>query len=334
MGLKPKLLLVAGVLIGMCAFKVLFIYLAPFLAGIFIAALVDPAVDYCERKGCPRPAASMVLVLVVFCGLLLVLAAAAAGIWHEMEQLAGFVQDNYEGGLQGIDTINQLIRRLPDHIQVLIPSVITSISQFVIRGFGAILSYAGKLPALLVSWLMAGMTAFFISRDKREIAKFAAAQLPEQWRSVFFGLKRSFLQNMFSYLKTQLVLMWVTMCIAVSGFLLANHPYAWLLGLLAGFFDLFPLVGPSWVFIPVIVYNLIAGMVQRSVFLAVVWLVLLLVRQMWEPQLVGGEIGLHPLSTMVGIYLGAQLMGVWGLFFGPLALILLKTVFIIVNDST
>lgn len=332
MGLNYRLLPVVMMLAGMCAFVALFSYIAPFFFGVVIAVLVDPAVNYCECKGCPRPAAALLLVLVVFSGFLLMLAAAAAGLWHEIGQLAGYVQALYEGNMPSFDWFDLLIERLPVSLQNLLPSVISSVSHFAINFLGEVLNYITKIPAFLVSWLMAGTTAFFVSRDKRAIVRFITAQLPENWRRVVYKSKHTILQNVFAYLKTQLTLMWVSICIAVSGFLLADHPYAWILGILAGLLDLIPWVGPGGVFLPAVVYNLARGLVGRGVFLASVWFVLLLMRQFYEPRMIRDEIGLHPLFAMAGIYLGVRLMGGWGVILGPLALILLKSFYVIVKD--
>lgn len=334
MSINSRILLVVGLLLGLCAVKLLFGYFAPFLLGIMIATLMDPAVDFCEQKGCPRQVASLLVMLIVFGSLLFLIAIAIAGLWYEFDQLVDLAQLYYSGQIQSVDKINQMINRMPDQIQTLIPAVLNSVGQFVISMLGELLSLIKKVPAFLLSWMIAGMTAFFISRDKKAIVRFIVDQLPSSWHKKFFGLKHTLLQSVFAYIKAQLVLMWVSMCIAVSGFLLVDHPYAWVLGIFAGFLDLIPMVGPTGIFIPVIVYNLAVGLVRRSIFIAAVWLILLLVRQMSEPPLVGGEIGLHPLSTMAGIYIGAKLMGFTGVFLGPMAVIFCKAVYLIVNDTS
>ena len=50
MSINSRILLVVGLLLGLCAVKLLFGYFAPFLLGIMIATLMDPAVDFCEQK--------------------------------------------------------------------------------------------------------------------------------------------------------------------------------------------------------------------------------------------------------------------------------------------
>src|SRR5690554_7743732 len=55
--------------------------------GILIAAVIHPAVDYCELKGCPRGLVSLILVLIIFGSLLFLIGFAVVGLWNEVDQL-------------------------------------------------------------------------------------------------------------------------------------------------------------------------------------------------------------------------------------------------------
>lgn len=58
--------------------------------------------------------------------------------------------------------------------------------------------------------------------------------------------------------------------------------------------------------------------------LLVVYLVITVVRNIIEPKIVGSQIGLHPVVTLVSMFVGAQLLGVLGLFGFPIGLSLLR----------
>ena len=55
-----------------------------------------------------------------------------------------------------------------------------------------------------------------------------------------------------------------------------------------------------------------------------VYLVITVVRNIIEPKIVGSQIGLHPVVTLVSMFVGAQLLGVLGLFGFPIGLSLLR----------
>ena len=46
-----------------------------------------------------------------------------------------------------------------------------------------------------------------------------------------------------------------------------------------------------------------------------------MVRQSLEPRVVGRQIGLYPLATLLCMFAGAQLFGFWGLFGLPISLV-------------
>ena len=51
------------------------------------------------------------------------------------------------------------------------------------------------------------------------------------------------------------------------------------------------------------------------------------VRQILEPKLVSKHIGVHPIFTLIAMYTGFKFMGIMGLIFGPIILIILKNIF-------
>ena len=61
-------------------------------------------------------------------------------------------------------------------------------------------------------------------------------------------------------------------------------------------------------------------------FLMAVYVGTVLIRQIFEPRIVGANLGLYPLATMIAMFAGLQLFGVLGLLGGPILLNLLKVV--------
>ena len=75
--------------------------------------------------------------------------------------------------------------------------------------------------------------------------------------------------------------------------------------------------------IPWGVVALVMGDIKMGILLLVVYLVVTIVRNIIEPRIVGGELGLHPLVTLVSMFVGVNLAGVIGLFGFPIVLSLL-----------
>ena len=76
--------------------------------------------------------------------------------------------------------------------------------------------------------------------------------------------------------------------------------------------------------IPWAILTFIQGNLPRAIGLLVIYLVIIVIRNIIEPKLVGNQLGLHPVVTLCSMFIGAQLFGVLGLFGFPIGLSLLR----------
>ena len=79
--------------------------------------------------------------------------------------------------------------------------------------------------------------------------------------------------------------------------------------------------------------KLINGNLKLGIAIIILWIIMSVVRQLIEPKIVSGKIGIHPIFTIVAMYTGFKLIGVLGMFIGPIVLIILKNVFSSFIDS-
>ena len=86
-----------------------------------------------------------------------------------------------------------------------------------------------------------------------------------------------------------------------------------------------PILGTGAVLIPWSIINLILGNTKLGIGMLILYIVITAVRQTIEPKIVGQQIGLHPIITLVLMYVGAQLIGVLGLLLLPVIATIIKT---------
>ena len=75
------------------------------------------------------------------------------------------------------------------------------------------------------------------------------------------------------------------------------------------------------------------GDLTLGISLIVLLITMSMVRQFMEPRIVSGQIGIHPIFTLIAMYTGFRIIGVLGLLFGPVILIILKNVFSAMIDK-
>ncbi len=314
-------------------FKYIFSYFAPFLIGILIATVIHPLIDFLEFKGCPRNYSSLVFVIISFGGLLVIAGSAVIGLLNETEQLILVLEQIYLGADQWLEQMTLFFHKLSSPLLGLIPVFHQSLNQILLDFLNNLVDFLGYIPSLLIFWFLAAMTTFFISRDKNLIMNFLTGILPNSWQRILFGFKREAIHGLLAYLKAQIILMCVSASATVIGLLIVGQPYSWVLGFVVGIFEFLPFVGPSAILLPLVIYNLIMGRMGPAIGAGCIYLLTTLVRQAWEPQLIGGRLGLHPLGVLVSVYFGIRLLGVGGFFFGPLLMIFTKAFYLVVFDQ-
>ena len=70
-----------------------------------------------------------------------------------------------------------------------------------------------------------------------------------------------------------------------------------------------------------------SGDIKLAIGIFVLWCIMSIVRQLIEPRIVSGQIGIHPIFTLIAMYTGFQFLGVGGLLLGPIILIILKNIY-------
>ena len=104
------------------------------------------------------------------------------------------------------------------------------------------------------------------------------------------------------------------------GLHLLKIPYATVIAGAIAIFDLLPILGTGGVLIPWTVIAAVIGEYGMALGIGILYIVITMVRNYLEPKLVGKQIGLHPLATLIALFVGSRLFGLAGLFGFPVAL--------------
>ena len=75
------------------------------------------------------------------------------------------------------------------------------------------------------------------------------------------------------------------------------------------------------------------GDLRLGIALFVLYVIILVVRQLLEPRIVGKNIGIHPIFTLIAMYTGFKISGLIGLIIGPIVLIILQNIFETMIDN-
>lgn len=134
------------------------------------------------------------------------------------------------------------------------------------------------------------------------------------------------------YLKAQVILIIISFFIVLIGlyifhFLNLNVEYPLMAALGIGFVDALPIVGSGTVMVPWAVLSAVNGNIKLAIGLLILYVIVIVVRQLIEPKIVSNHIGIHPIFTLIAMYTGFKIVGIVGMFIGPILLIIIKNIF-------
>lgn len=210
--------------------------------------------------------------------------------------------------------VEYLTAAIPD----LISSVGSAITSFSAKALSWITSLATRLPSLLLNTMICLIATVFIAVDFDRIKVFIRKNLPEKAYRVAVNIKNSFLDMVAQFLKSYFIIFCITAGEISLGLWIFGVKNAFLIGLLTGVVDAFPLVGSGIVLIPWAIISFLTGNVVRGFELLGLYAVVAVVRQIIEPKIVGKRVGLRPVVTLICMYVGTKLLGGVGLFALPI----------------
>jgi sporulation integral membrane protein YtvI len=340
------LLVIAVVVFGAMALYYVSTVTYPFIIAFFIAFLINPLVDFLETKAkMPRWLAVIVTLIVLFSSVAGLVTLLIAEIVSGTQYLANVVPENFQKLITYIETFfaKQIIPLYNDlaalfknldasqqdtimnNIQAAGTQIATTVGQFIQHVLQNIPQLLAWLPNAATVFIFSLLATFFISKDWYRLTGIAQKILPAKARKsgkrVFLDLKKA----LFGFIKAQATLISITTVIVLIGLLILRVNYAITIALIIGLVDILPYLGTGIVFVPWIIYAAVSGDVPFAIGLSVLYIVVLVQRQIMEPKVLSSSIGLDPLATLVALFVGFKLIGFLGLIIGPVTLVIIRT---------
>jgi predicted PurR-regulated permease PerM len=303
--------------------------LGPFLFALGVAYLMSPLVDRLDRF-LPRSVAILV-VYAIFIGISVALMWwLAPRVSNQIGQLVDAAPAYQKRIQEYIDSLTQWYQSLP-----LSADVRTSIENGLRNAAGSllglvqqaalnVLAIASRTTGFVLGFVIIPFWLFYVLKDSEKAMGAFNSMLPRSWRVDVWRIVRIVNDVLSSYIRGQLLLALAVGLATTIGMLLVGAPYALLLGLLSGFTEVIPVIGPVIGAIPGVLIALVNG---DWVLLLKVVLVYVVVQQLENnllvPKIQGDSVKLHPAVIMVALVVGSQVGGLIGLILAvPVAAIM------------
>ena len=330
-------------------FKYFLNLIMPFFIGLIIAALARPLARFItrsEKKGrdadgqeimIPRVVkmsynvAAIISVIVVYIAVIALIAVFTIPVINFIagwiSKIPGIYNDTLrpalENLLDSLDDISVYFNEpVASAIENAIPNLISSLGSFITNASGTVLAWisslATSLPSVMIKILIAMVASVFIAVDYDLIGKFITINLKSNVLRVVLDIRDSMVSNIWLFIRSYAVIFVITAVEISIGLMILGKDNAVLYGILIAVFDAFPVVGSGTILVPWSIITMITTGFWSGAGLLILYFIVVIVRQIIEPRIVGHQVGLRPIVTLFCMYVGTRLFSVLGLFGLPI----------------
>lgn len=308
--------------------------LMPFVIGFIIALILKPCINFISEKIRVGKGKISAFVLILFyLVFFIIIGLFGVKIFISTREIFYNLPQFYINTVEPVlnDVVIWLRKTVPQmdiwitngfqSINESIFSFIKSTSSTVVK---AIMGIAGGIPSFFIRFLFTIVSSFFFTIDYTKITGFILKQFSIKNQDIILNIKKNGVDTIFKFIKAYAILIMITFIELSIGLSILRIPNSILFAALIAIIDILPILGTGGILLPWAAICVVTGNIGLAVGLVILYIIILVIRQTLEPKVVGNQIGLHPIVTLMCMFVGAQLFGFIGLFLLPILVTILK----------
>ncbi|WP_158591814.1 sporulation integral membrane protein YtvI [Oceanobacillus halophilus] len=341
-----RLIIVIGMLIGSyLVMTLIFPYTYPLMLAILLAFFINPFVDFLQDKlHFPRVLAAITIISSILLLLIGMLVVIIMEIYQGTMFLAEKIPIYFKDFILYLEALfNTKIIPLQEKILSIfltldssqqdtlkntlsntLDQIATTGSSLLQNSFTNIPNMLSLFPSSMAIFIFVVLGTFLISNDWYNLKSHLKKLIPENVNTSTGKVLIHFKKAFGGFVKAQVILVSLSGILILMGLLLLGIDHALTIAALSALVDLIPFVGTGIIFLPWIFYLFLNGNYSLTIGLTILYIVVILSRQILEPKILSSNIGVHPLLALVVYFIGLQVWGLLGLLVAPAILILIN----------
>ena len=323
-------------------------YAKTLVAVIFVVWSVSVVIDWlarrtAERVKLPRKVLAAIYLSLVLLTLGAVIFFALRRLLVELEELAVWFDENRGWIGAKVGEVFASIERISAHISWLsgetqgggsslgttideavsemIHESIAKVGSTLTAVFGGLVRGA---PRALITFVVTVVASFYLSMDYENLRDRLIGLFSPRVREGIETFRKKAGKAVRSYLRAYLLILLLTFAEVFVGLMILGKRYAFLIALLVAVVDVLPILGVGTVLVPWAIVMLVLKNYYLGFGLLILYGAVTIVRQVAEPHIVGGKLGIHPLVSLAVMFAGFQFFGFFGMILGPAVALILK----------
>lgn len=311
----------------------------PFAIAFLVALLLKPAVRFLnQRLRIQKNIAGVVLVVLFYSLIGLLLVFIGIKLFATVKNVVIDLPNIYN------NTIEPLIVRAFTALQnftekldpasalsydMIVPKITSAAEGFVstlsVKLLNGVTGTAMSVPGFLISTLICIIATVFIAIDWDLLHDFVMRQFSEKNQLLLHNIRVHLGKTLGCYVRSYALIMLITFAELSVGLLIIGVDNALGLAALIAVFDILPVVGSGTILIPWAVVSAISGDYLLALGLGILYVIIVIIRNIIEPKIVGERVGLHPIVTLIAMVVGVYVFGGIGLLGLPIAMALIQS---------
>lgn len=308
----------------------------PIILAFLTALLLDPLVKWVEKKFNWNRKISVIVNFIAFVGvsifvLFYTVNTLIAKIVHFTKEIPNYLNSLSSVWINTQSKVFQYTVGMPDEIITMLEKEFNEIIEssrialITLFNYDRILALISDIPNFLVSFIVFMIALFLFMLELPNLKRTFYNHLTEATAQKVHYIINRINSVIFGFAKAQFLVSLIILVVSFIGLLIIAPKYAVIMSLIIWIIDIIPILGSIIILAPWSIYQYISGDIALGTKLAVLAVILLIIRRTIEPKVMGSQIGLSPLPTLIAMFIGLKLFGVLGFFIGPLIVILFNT---------
>ena len=310
--------LIAGIVIGSR------VILFPLLSSFALAYMLEPLVEWLERRGWSRTPAVLLTLTAATVILILSLVFVIPAIWSQLVKSYEQLPYALEAGHRVVDPLIAKLKSASPPVYDFLQSLLQKIRSP---------EQQAEIGATIGSWLQGGLLklvtatsslfdlllipffVFYLLSDYLKMKARIERWIPPRYRVSGGGLLSQINNVLSMYVRNQVVIAFVMGLLYSLGFAVLRVPLALTIGMISGFLNFVPYLGTLTGLVLAVSFTALdgAGSARLVGVLAVFAIVQSVEGYYLTPKLLGESLNLHPLVVLLGLVIGGNLFGLLGI---------------------
>ncbi len=309
-------------------------YFLPFVIGLVIAVIVQKPARYISHAfRIKKGIVSVILVVVMYLFTLSLITLLCVLIYNLASSFIGNISSYMDNAKELLGDINARFSEILDKLPPEVVSAVNKLPETILTKLStvatnflssSVTTIATNLPTLLITVIVTVVASCYLAKDYDRVMGFVHKHTSEKVNRVIADTKEIFFKSILKIVKSYALLMLLTFTELTIGFLIigVNNPI--MLAAIIAVVDVLPVLGTGAILIPWGIFSLVNGNIWLAVGLLLLYLAITVIRNFIEPKIIGDQVGLYPLLTLVAMFVGLRFAGLLGMLGFPIIIIIIS----------